>query len=421
MSNKLSKKEFILLSFCDIIFFMSRKIRIKRKASAETQQYNKTNKKKIKPLAIIGVALVLVACAAVVGYKFLFAKPDVDKTLSRSATNGYMVAFGIDENIYNTLNTLSFLGIYEGIDELKYKAFGGKENYDSLVESLRQAGYDVSGVSSVDITASNASSSALYGSVVLFHANVRYTDSAKTAHSAALDSVSIDSYDGFTPVRSNALFVTGDPSATCSVSFGSVSETFSYTVAFQSTSFDNIDILVNKISRIDSSYSPTDLTESGAVSHVYPTGDEVNQMRDEATQALSEMFAAAASDGIELYALSGYRSYGTQVYLYERAGGDSQNNTAAPGASEHQTGLCMDITWSAAGMGLSSDMQYDAEYEWLINNSYKYGFVLRYPDGWDDITGYVYEPWHYRYIGRDYAAAYRSSGANTLEEFMSAH
>ncbi len=403
---------------------MVKRIRIKRKKvptvhTGGEENNSLTKKKKRKPIVLISIISVVLISAAFLCYRFILLKPNVSETMKQSLATGCICAFGIDKNVNDTLFITAQSGLYEGLDEIKYKAFGGKDNYNRLLDILVTNGRDVKGIISVDITASNNQSSALYGSVILFNANITYYDNSLSVQSFTSDTVTIENINGFTPVRSNALFVSGDAQSSCSVSFVSVSKTFSYTVKTQSTSYDNIDILVNKISRIDSSYLPGDLNDNGSVSYVYPIGDEVNNMRSEANEALGEMFAAAKSEGVTLYALSGYRSYETQQYLYDRAGGDNQNDTAAPGASEHQTGLCMDITWSAAGLGLSSDMQYDSEYDWLINNSYKYGFVLRYPDGWADITGYVYEPWHYRYIGRDLALAYHNSPKHTLEEFLS--
>ena len=129
------------------------------------------------------------------------------------------------------------------------------------------------------------------------------------------------------------------------------------------------------------------------------------------------MVAAAKNDGISLWNVSGYRSYNTQQSLYNNykaRDGQTKADTysARPGSSEHQTGLATDIcTASSAAHFENTD-----KYKWLINNSYKYGFILRYPEGKTYITGYKFEPWHYRYVGVE-AATYIHNNNITFEEY----
>lgn len=142
----------------------------------------------------------------------------------------------------------------------------------------------------------------------------------------------------------------------------------------------------------------------------------------EASSAYHAMRKAAANDGHSIKAYSTYRSYDYQKGLYNRyVAKDGKKNadtySARPGHSEHQTGLAFDIGW--AGMYYSSTMGDTKEGKWMAENSYKYGFILRYPKGKSHITGYQYEPWHFRYLGKDMAEKVYHSGL-TLDEYLGA-
>ena len=139
-------------------------------------------------------------------------------------------------------------------------------------------------------------------------------------------------------------------------------------------------------------------------------------VQTEALDALNKMFAAAKKDGISLWICSGYRSYDYQKKVYEswvKLDGKEKADTysARPGHSEHQTGLAFDIN------SVDDSFADTPEAHWIAENSYKYGFIIRYPDGKQDITGYTYEPWHVRYLGIDIAADVYNSGL-TLEEYL---
>jgi len=160
---------------------------------------------------------------------------------------------------------------------------------------------------------------------------------------------------------------------------------------------DDVLVLVNKYNVLDKTYIPSDLED---ISTKYGSG----KLRKEAKNAFEEMCNAALKDNIKLYSGSAYRSYDYQKNLYDRyvlQDGKILADTyaARAGYSEHQTGLAIDI--------LNGNWNYisasDKEYTWLINNSYKYGYILRYPKGKEDITGYMYEEWHFRYLGKDIA------------------
>ena len=136
--------------------------------------------------------------------------------------------------------------------------------------------------------------------------------------------------------------------------------------------------------------------------------------------SLCEMFKAAISDGICIYLDSAYRSYAMQRDIYDRyvqKYGQDQRYAAMPGESEHHSGLSVDILWG----GPSSDekRRKSDEFKWLEKNCMKFGFVLRYPFNSEKITKYNFEPWHFRYIGRQAAKDFYQSGCAVLKEFLS--
>jgi D-alanyl-D-alanine carboxypeptidase len=149
----------------------------------------------------------------------------------------------------------------------------------------------------------------------------------------------------------------------------------------------------------------------------FPGG--AGQMRPEAAAALQQMFADyLAQGGSQLKVISPYRSYNTQVSTYngwvaQLGQAQADRQSARPGTSEHQTGLAVDINTGAdQGFGATPAGV------WLAANSYKYGFIVRYPDGLEPITGYEYEPWHFRYIGVELATEMHTTGIQTLEQFF---
>ncbi|MBQ7687672.1 MAG: M15 family metallopeptidase [Clostridia bacterium] len=155
-------------------------------------------------------------------------------------------------------------------------------------------------------------------------------------------------------------------------------------------------LIVNKTYSLPSSYTPGALTS-------------------ETSAAFDRMQADAAAEGLNLYVSSGFRSYELQTSLYNRyvaADGKAAADrySARPGHSEHQTGLAMDLNT------ITNSFADTAEGKWVDANCYKYGFILRYPLGKEAETGYMYEPWHLRYVGVEKAAAIYNSGL-TLEEY----
>ncbi|MBR6968678.1 MAG: D-alanyl-D-alanine carboxypeptidase family protein [Ruminococcus sp.] len=147
-----------------------------------------------------------------------------------------------------------------------------------------------------------------------------------------------------------------------------------------------------------------------------PSDYNPGKILPEAQSAFEEMQAAAKKDGITLTIVSGFRSYSYQGTLYNnyvaRDGkADADTYSARPGYSEHQTGLAMDLNNASRYFNGSK------EAKWIAANCWKYGFIIRYPEGKQDITGYMYESWHVRYLGKELAKEVYDSGL-TLEEFL---
>lgn len=170
-------------------------------------------------------------------------------------------------------------------------------------------------------------------------------------------------------------------------------------------------VLVNKYYKLPEDYEPEDLVD---VESNYGVG----KLRKEAYEAYKKMQDDAAKQGINMYITSPYRSYKTQDALYNRyLSSDTQTNvdtySARPGNSEHQLGLAIDILTPGYNFGTFYSAPAAA---WLEENAHKYGFIFRYPNDKIDITGYKYEPWHYRYVG-DIATDVYESGV-TYDEYF---
>ena len=182
--------------------------------------------------------------------------------------------------------------------------------------------------------------------------------------------------------------------------------------------------VVNKSFSLPSDYEPEDLTVP-EVSFPFTEDDPKKQLRKEAAHALEDLFAGAEQVGIHLFAQSGYRSYDRQEAIFaanvEQDGEEHANTySARPGESEHQTGLVMDVTAESVGFNLNTDFGETDEGKWVEENAHEYGFIIRYPDGKEEITKYQYEPWHLRYVGVK-AATEIKNNEQTLEEYLSVH
>jgi D-alanyl-D-alanine carboxypeptidase len=165
------------------------------------------------------------------------------------------------------------------------------------------------------------------------------------------------------------------------------------------------------------SYEPADLVQTSVISN--PNG---RLLRAEVAAQVDRMATDASAAGIFLTVLSGYRSYATQEQTYNnfvaRDGEERANQySAKPGHSEHQTGLAVDFD-DGQGRALYNCFADTAAGQWLAANAWQYGFILRYKLGSELITGYEFEPWHYRYVGIEVSTAMHNTGVSTLEEFF---
>ncbi|MBI5160321.1 MAG: M15 family metallopeptidase [Micrococcales bacterium] len=141
------------------------------------------------------------------------------------------------------------------------------------------------------------------------------------------------------------------------------------------------------------------------------------RMRPAAAVAVAALAAQfRAETGLALGSVSDYRPYASQVRVYNQTRNDSL--TARPGYSEHQTGLAIDFSSPAEGGTLQAAFGATRTGQWLAANAWRWGFILRYPDGLQPITGFQYEPWHFRYVGVPLATAMRERGIRTLEEWF---
>ncbi len=189
-------------------------------------------------------------------------------------------------------------------------------------------------------------------------------------------------------------------------------------VAMPDKNVDGTAFLVNRQHVISEHYVPEPLRK--------PDTYGMSQLlREDAAAALEELFAAAQEAGVPLSTVSGYRSYSKQSTIYARkkastgSAAKADELVARPGASEHQLGMAMDIA-KKGGSQLNGGFGKTKQGQWVGENCWRFGFILRYQEGWEDITGYSYEPWHIRYVGREYAKAIYEAGV-PMETFMSSH
>ncbi|MES2095043.1 MAG: M15 family metallopeptidase [Actinomycetota bacterium] len=177
--------------------------------------------------------------------------------------------------------------------------------------------------------------------------------------------------------------------------------------------------MVDKLRPLDPlAFVPPDLTVA-AVPHLNPP-----TLRAAAAHAIVTMFAAGKAEGAgEMQLQSAYRSYDLQVKVYAgyvaREGKASADvHSARPGFSEHQTGLAADISTLPLACALAACFGGTRQGSWLAANAYRFGFVLRYPADKQPVTGFSYEPWHFRFVGVELASAMHQEHVTTLEEFF---
>lgn len=176
-------------------------------------------------------------------------------------------------------------------------------------------------------------------------------------------------------------------------------------------------IVVNKRRGLKpKTYRPSGLVQPRGIQNV-----NGQPLKKSAARAVERMVKAARKDGVNFRIISGYRSYSYQKSLYNsyvsqhgRTWADKYS--ARPGHSEHQTGFAVDFG-DMNGCGLGTCFEKTKAGRWLAKHAWKYGFILRYPKGYTKITGYAYEPWHYRYVGKNTAKKMKQKKIKTLEQY----
>ena len=184
-------------------------------------------------------------------------------------------------------------------------------------------------------------------------------------------------------------------------------------------------ILVNKENLLSKDYVPEDLVEIHE-----PMGSKldktyINRLNRVAYNAFKDMQKDALKGGYEIFIDSSYRSYDYQKKVFDdvvaKKGKEHAQRFVAPaGGSEHQTGLAFDVIFRRNGKMIEEQKEDDAEIRWLFANAHKYGFILRFPKGKEYITGFNFEPWHFRYVGQKVAEEIFVAGI-TLEEYCQSH
>jgi len=184
---------------------------------------------------------------------------------------------------------------------------------------------------------------------------------------------------------------------------------------------DDLLVLVNKTYKLPSTYAPKDLVKA-STSGI--RRGENYYLRNILINDLKRMVTDIKSAGIDISIVSAYRSYQTQVTTYNYWLEKNDNNvayvdtfSARPGHSQHQLGTAIDFSSSEIGDALGDSFANTKASKWLVNNAYKYGFVISFPKGYEPTTGYKFESWHYRYIGVEYAQEMVSKG-KILEVFL---
>ena len=184
----------------------------------------------------------------------------------------------------------------------------------------------------------------------------------------------------------------------------------------------DVTVLVNKKNMLDSSYVPLKMyvvDENEGNFHQFKDASLKPMLRSDIKEYVDKLINDAQGLGLPIIVDSGYRSYNYQQVvldaLIKEKGDEAFKLVALPGASEHQTGLAIDFAYYENGIYNDDVKENDKEAIWLKNNAWKYGFILRYPEGKEDITKYSYEPWHIRYVGNIASNIYNNN--LTLEEY----
>lgn len=369
--------------------------------------------KKSKKILIIVIPIILIILSTI-GY-FIYKSNileykkkivvEVGSTLPTAKDYLYKKDNIKEEIVWNNLETADdkvyTVGVYTGT--LKYK----DKNLTLTLVVEDTTPPIISGVKDITITA--------YEELPDFQSNITVSDNSMTPLTAEV----VGDYNPETAGDYTLYYVAKDPSG------NETKKEFKLTVKenpnvttsksakgytiknYHGITYLENNIIANKTYSLPSNYVPSNLvTINGYIKVV-----------DTVKDAFLNLTSDAKSIGLNIYASSGYRSYQDQNYIYNgyvaRDGAiNADTYSARAGYSEHQTGLAIDVN--------SVDMTFDntSESNWLKDNCYKYGFIIRYPKDKDTITGYMYEPWHIRYVGNEFAEKlYNSGNWITLEEY----
>ena len=185
----------------------------------------------------------------------------------------------------------------------------------------------------------------------------------------------------------------------------------------------DVTVLVNKKNMLDSSYVPLKMyvvDENEGNFHQFKDASLKPMLRSDIKEYVDKLINDAQGLGLPIIVDSGYRSYNYQQVvldaLIKEKGDEAFKLVALPGASEHQTGLAIDFAYYENVIYNDDVKENDKEAIWLKNNAWKYGFILRYPKGKENVTGYNFEPWHFRFVGLK-LAKYLFKNDLTLEEY----
>lgn len=205
---------------------------------------------------------------------------------------------------------------------------------------------------------------------------------------------------------------------------GKVSKASKASEASKAGSAGNADkalVVVDREHGLAADYVPDDLVSLKDLGIRTLRGERL-RLRDEAAEAASRMISAAEADGIRLVVNSAYRSHEEQLFSYERLksiyGEQAEGFSAHPGHSEHQLGTVIDVSTASTDYRLTQSFGETEASRWLVRNAADYGFVLSYPEEAEETTGYLWEPWHYRYIGPENAHRYYEGDYESPRRFF---
>ena len=289
------------------------------------------------------------------------------------------------KNIGYSLNDISII-----IKNKNIKKYALKNEYDSeLMDYVNTKGFDINNLSKYKEYKKNNIDASIEDTIKIVNLglNIEYSDKL----------INIINHKYFINSRVNRyLEYTGKNNIAEIIKYVNCDRDREfYTKILQTNTEKGILMLVNKYYYLNDSFTGLDLVN---IESNYGTG----QMNQEAYNAFKKLSDDARNQGLNILVKSGYRDFYTQQSIYNgylQTNGEWWTNlmSAKAGHSEHQTGLAVDVqTYSTYNL---RDFLYTNEYNWMINNSYKYGFILRYPENTRDTTGYDFEPWHYRYVG----------------------